>query len=217
MQRSLNDLFLAVSIYHQLHRVCPYGYFLMADMSHPSADYTCLAEAIRRGDRDRAGELAAELLHRVTLYLRIRMHAPESLAIECAHQAFSRVYEKIRQEKIHREKALFDYFLKAARNEYLRVLRRESRDTQHSGELDYIASQDPPQLDLLIDKERQTALLYCLEELNDLNRRFILAFFAQKKADARAIAQKFRYSYAKTRTLKSRILQELQECVQKSI
>lgn len=158
--------------------------------------------------------LSSDLMKRVILYLKVRMGAPQSIAEECAYQAFSDVFEIIRHDKITDRKSVFKYFLTASRNEYLRYLKSEQRVDADQVEKEDFLPQPASQLDNLIDEERQKKLSACLERLSDVNKRFILSFFSVKSVNLMDLAEKFGFSYAKTRTLKTRIMQELHRCVQ---
>ena len=185
-------------------------------MSHSSSDYSQLIDAILRDDRMTADKLASSLLKRVILFLRVRMGAPEMIAEECVYQAFSVVFEQIRNDKITDRKSVFHYLITASRNEYLRFLRREKRGDSSLLE-DETSFQEPAaQLQNLIDDERQRHLDACLKKLSESNKRFILTFFSSKSVNLKEISLKFGFSYAKTRTMKTRIMQQLQKCIEKT-
>lgn len=184
-------------------------------MPQSSSDYSQLIEAILRNERKAADELAASLIERVVIYLKVRMGAPQSVAEECAYQAFSEVFEIIRKDRIEDKKSIFKYFIIAARNEYIRLQNSEHKLDMDSTEMNSSLYEPAAQLQNLIDEERQKLLKQCLDKLSDLNKRFILTFFSDKSVNMIKIAQKFGFSYGKTRTLKTRIVQELNQCVQK--
>ena len=184
-------------------------------MSHSPSDYSELIEAILRDDRITSDLLVTDLLPKVILYLRVRMGAPESIAEECAYQAFSEVFEKIRHDKITDKKSLFKYIIMASRHEYLRMKKiDEKTDIELDGN-ESLFPDPPAQLELLLDQERQNQLRICMDKLTELHRKFILTFFTSNSVNLMHVAEKFGFSYAKTRTLKTRIMQELQQCIQK--
>ncbi|MDG5766374.1 sigma-70 family RNA polymerase sigma factor [Balneolales bacterium ANBcel1] len=185
-------------------------------MQQSSSDFSLLIEAILRDDRVTADQLAPDLLNRVILYLRVRMDAPQKVAEECVYQAFSVVFDKIREDRISDHKSVFKYLMTASRNEYLSFIKREKRNDDDSADEMATLQQPPDQLQTLIDQERQERLDRCLKKLPDEHRRFILSFFSSRPVDLSAIGKRFGFSYAKTRTLKTRIMQQLQQCVQKS-
>jgi len=185
-------------------------------LSTVSSDYSGLIDAILRDDREAVDFLSADLMKRVILYLKIRMGAPESIAEECAYQAFSDVFEMIRNDRISDRKSIFKYFLTASRNEYLRFKKIEQRSDLDPSYSENFIPEPAQQLQKLIDEERQKLLKKCLQKLSEDNRNFILTFFSSTSVNLLEISEKFSFSYAKTRTLKTRIMQELQKCVEKS-
>ena len=144
------------------------------------------------------------------------MGAPQSVAEECAYQAFSDVFEMIRRDKILDRKSILKYFITAARNEYLRLMSKEQKYEPDLDEDDFFLPEPADQLDNLIDEERQNQLNKCLNRLTEKHQQFILAIFSGKSVHLTDIAQRFGFSYAKTRTLKTRIIQNLQDCVKKN-
>lgn len=182
-------------------------------LSSSSFDYSDLIEAILRDDRTAANELSSELMNRVIFYLKIRLGAPQSIAEECAYQAFSDVFEMIKNDKINDKKTILKYFIIASRNEYLRFKKIEQRAGLDPASKEFLIPEPAEQLHSLIDDERQKQLKKCLKQLPDIHQRFILAFFSHKTLNLQDLAKEYNYSYAKTRTLKTRIIQTLQDCV----
>ena len=185
-------------------------------LSTESSDYSSLIDAILRDDREAVEDLSADLIRRIILYLKIRMGAPDSIAEECAYQAFSDVFEMIRNDRISDRKSIFKYFLTASRNEYLRFKKIEQRTDLDPSYSENFLPEPAQQLQKLIDEERQNLLKKCIQKLSEENRRFILTFFSSSSINLLEVSKKFNFSYAKTRTLKTRIMQELQKCVEKS-
>ncbi len=181
-----------------------------------TSDYSGLIDAILRDDRTVVDKLSSELMKRVILYLKVRMGAPESIAEECAYQAFSDVFEMIRNDRISDKKSIFKYFLTASRNEYLRFKKIEQRSDLDPTLTENFLPEPASQLEKLIDDERQKQLKKCLQQLPETNRNFILTFFSAASVNLLEISKRFNFSYAKTRTLKTRIMQELQRCVEKN-
>jgi len=185
-------------------------------LSTESSDYSSLIDAILRDDREAVEDLSADLIRRIILYLKIRMGAPDSIAEECAYQAFSDVFEMIRNDRISDRKSIFKYFLTASRNEYLKFKKIEQRTDLDPSYSENFLPEPAQQLQKLIDEERQSLLKKCIQKLSEENRRFILTFFSSSSINLLEVSKKFNFSYAKTRTLKTRIMQELQKCVEKS-
>ncbi|MBP3193208.1 sigma-70 family RNA polymerase sigma factor [Natronogracilivirga saccharolytica] len=183
-------------------------------MSASSSDYSNLIEAVLRDDRKTANMLSSDLMKKVILYLKVRMGAPQSIAEECAYQAFSDVFEVIRNDKITDRKSVFKYLLTASRNEYLRYVKSEKRADVDLLEKQDVIPEPASQLENLIDEERQKKLKICLEKLAPDHKRFIMNFFSVKNINLMEMGEKFGFSYAKTRTLKTRIMKELHHCVQ---
>lgn len=145
------------------------------------------------------------------------MGAPASVAEECAYQAFSAVFEKIRTNQIIDRQSVFKYLIIAARNEYIHFKKKEEKTDLTTEDRDDNFPVAADQMQNLIDRERQQLLKKCINKLSKINRSYILNFFTHPQPDMQVLADEFGFSYSKARTLKTRIIQELQKCVQKSI
>lgn len=182
---------------------------------HSSLDYSTLIKAILDNDHQLVDRLSQSLQKHLVLYLRVRAGAPLHLAEEAVSACFTSVLQKIKEQRINDPESLLKYCMVSARRIYIRMHEKESRFEALDSEADYIADTQEDQLQVLIDQERQKQLEKCLDTLDTEKRDFILYLFQDNTMNMKEIAKKFGYSYAKARTLKSRIVQILNDCVHK--
>lgn len=182
---------------------------------HNSLDYSTLIKAILDDDHQLVNRLSESLQKHLVLYLRVRAGAPLHLAEEAVSSCFTTVLEKIKERRINDPESLLKYCMVSARRIYLRMLEKEARFESLGSDAHWIADTADDQLQVLIDEERQKRLEKCLEILDPEKKEFILFLFQDNTINMQEIAKKFGYSYAKARTLKTRIVQILNDCVHK--
>lgn len=174
-------------------------------------DYSELVTALQKGDDQKANQLLAEVMPRVTEYLCAVMSAEHEDAQECAYQAFSDVLEQINKGNIKKKKYIFSYLLTTARNEYLRYIKKEKRFTSHPDE-EFSQVEPAQQIENLVEEERMRILEECLKELDPESRRLIRYFLKNPDAPVKEIGKKFGLTYANVRTKKSRLTHSLHHC-----
>jgi RNA polymerase sigma factor (sigma-70 family) len=174
-------------------------------------DYSDLVTALREGDEQTANELLEEVMPRLREYLRVVMKADENVAKECAQQAFTDVFERIRKGKIKEKKYIFSYLLTSTRNEFLRYSKFQHRFDSDS-DAAYEQSNPAEQIQALIDKERMMLLEECMYELDRESRTFIRYLIDNPGKSSKEYGMKFEMSDVNVRTKKSRIINQLHLC-----
>lgn len=180
-------------------------------MAQLRVDYSELVEALHKGDDAKASELLAEVIPRVEDYLQVVMRAEKNAAKECAQQAFLDVFEQVRKDNIRNSKYIFSYLIKAARNEYIRYVKRQHKFEYDDGALNQVYETEE-QIQNLLDEERKQILKKCLSELRKQSREFIEYFMDKPDATTVEAADEFDLSGANVRTKKHRILSRLHHC-----
>jgi len=184
-------------------------------------DYSELVVALQTGDDSTANDLLDEVMPRLVEYLQVVMKADENVANECAQQAFTDVYERVRRGKIKNKKYIFSYLLTATRNEFLRYSKFQHRFDTDSEEAyeqvepaEQVQAQVEPaeQVQALIDKERMSILEDCLYELDRDSRAFIRYIMDNPDMTSKEYGKHFKLTEANVRTKKSRIVSMLHLC-----
>jgi len=179
-------------------------------------DYSDLVDALRDGDEETSNRLLKEVMPRLIDYLQVVMNANAQEAQECAYQAFSDVFERIRAGKINESKYIFSYLITTSRHQYLHF-----KKTQHRFDLSpdegVHQAQPAEQVQSLIDDERMEILESCLDQLEPEDRELISYMLANPKATTKQISQKFGLSGANVRTKKSRLTHRLHHCFRRKM
>lgn len=175
-------------------------------------DYSDLVVALENGDETTANKLLDEVMPRLVEYLQIVLNADENIAKECAQQAFTDVFERIRLGKIKEHKYIFSYLLTATRNEFLRYSKYQHRfDTESDAA--YEQAEPAEQIRALMNKERMSLLEDCIMELDRDSREFIRYLINNPDKSSKEFGKYFNISEANVRTKKSRIINILNRCV----
>lgn len=181
-------------------------------MSNYRVDYSELVRALRENEKGKANELLEEVLYRLKDYLKVVLNADEAEAEECTQQVFLKVYEKIRQGDIKKEKYIFSYMIRACRHEYFRFSKEQHRFNNPVEDHREHLVDPAEQFQNLMDKDRQKILEVCLEELRDSSRKIIEYFIDKPDATTKEASADLQLSSANVRTRKSRILSRLHHC-----
>ena len=179
-------------------------------------DYSDLVDALRDGDEETSNRLLKEVMPRLVDYLQVVMNANAQEAQECAYQAFSDVFERIRAGKINESKYIFSYLITTSRHQYLHFKR-----TQHKFDMDpdegFHQTEPADQVKSLIDEERMEILESCLDQLDPDDRDLISYMLANPEATTKQISKKFGLSGANVRTKKSRLTHRLHHCFKRKM
>jgi len=185
-------------------------------MTVQRVDYSDLVEALHDGDEETANQLLKEVMPRLEDYLKVVMNASADEAIECAHQAFLDVFERIRQDKINDSKYIFSYLITTSRHTFLYYKKRQHRFTSAPEDYHYeVEAAD--QVEALIEEERMSILKECLEELDPKDRDLINYILANPDASTKQISKNFELSGANVRTKKSRLTHSLHHCYKRKM
>lgn len=174
-------------------------------------DYSELVVALQSGDDSTANKLLEEVMPRLVEYLQVVLRADSNVAKECAQQAFTDVYERVRKNKIKEEKYIFSYLLTATRNEFLRYTKYQHRFDSDS-DAAYEQVEPAEQVEALMEEERMNILEECLYELDRDNRGFIKYIIDNPDLSSRDYGNHFKLTEANVRTKKSRIVNMLHHC-----
>jgi RNA polymerase sigma factor (sigma-70 family) len=174
-------------------------------------DYSELVVALQNGDDTTANKLLEEVMPRLVEYLSVVLRADKNVAMECAQQAFTDVYERVRKDKIKDGKYIFSYLLTATRNEFLRYTKYQHRFDTDS-EAAYEQVEPAEQVQALMEKERMIILEECLFELDRDSRTFIKYIIENPDKSSKEYGSYFKLTEANVRTKKSRIVNLLHHC-----
>lgn len=176
-------------------------------------------ELITSADTSEINRISKLFIQRMALYLASVMKANEETAMDCAQQAFEKVYTKIIEGSITDVNDIFGYLIRSARNEYLMVLRKDKVEvpSEYSYFSDVIGTTGDDVIGTLYSKEREKLLQYCINKLKKGKRTFflqVLKFINEKDKD---VAKKLNMSHGNFRTRKSRVIEVLRDCVRNAI
>lgn len=154
-------------------------------------------------------------IQRMALYLTSVMKANDEAAKDCAQQAFEKVYIKIMEDSVADVNDIFGYLIRAARNEYLMVLRKDKVEvpSEYSYFAGVIGTTGDDVVGSIYSEEKEKLLEHCINKLKKGKRTFflqVLKFINEKDKD---VAKKLNMSYGNFRTRKSRVIDALRDCV----
>ena len=176
-------------------------------------------DVISSGSDKEINRISESLSKRIALYLKSVMNADEDLANDCAQEAFEKVYTGIVNGDITDKQDIYGYLIKAARNEYLMVVRRDYENT-HDDESYFstvIGSTSTDILKRLHSEEREKLLWNCIDRLEEDKKSFFLKVLKYIEYTDKDAADLLNMSYGNYRTKKSRIIDELRVCVKNSM
>lgn len=178
-------------------------------------------ELITSANTSEINQISDHIIQRMAFYLSSVMKADEEIAKDCAQQAFEQVYTKIAGGSITDIEDIFGYLIRAAKNEYLIILRRDKDKIEVPNEYSYFLSVEGSTgeevVDSIYSEEKEKLLEYCIEKLRRGRKKFflqVLKFINEKDKDA---AKKLNMSYGNFRTRKSRVVEALQDCVKNAL
>ena len=154
-------------------------------------------------------------IYRLSGYLRTVHKADPDIAVDCAHQAFTKVFEKIRKGELPDVENIYSYLIRSVKNEYLMVLRRKNIEV--TGEPEFIHRLEGDSAsdvaEGLFSEDKEKALQACVELLRKGRQTFygeILKYINETDA---VTAKKLGMSHSSFRTRKFRLIQSLRDCV----
>lgn len=180
-------------------------------------DFIELISAIEENDQRKLNQLLPEAFDVLMGYLVGHMGADHATAQDYVQQAFEQTLTAIREDKLRDKKRLYAYMVTCCRNFYLRDIERSyesATDLQEIEPSHEDLQSDPNQLLNLLDKERQSILKYCIEQLSESYKKLIKYWFANPDSDANEVANYFDISVNNAWTRKHRVVKMLNECYQ---
>ncbi len=177
----------------------------------PAYTTSQIIESVLHQDHATFDAFTRFILPKLADYLRATVRAAPSMAEECAQQALTNVYERILAGHFESDVNIVGYLMTSSRNEYFRLLRRETREGGAALEEQLMVS-PAEQYQELVDAERERILTECLQQLDEASRGFIEFYMSRPDASYLVVSREFNLSPANVRVRKSRILQRLHEC-----
>lgn len=178
-------------------------------------DYSKFVIAVQKEDQESFKEFYEVLTKILFKFLRVRMDAESEDAKDSAQNAILFAVEKIKNNKLEHPDRIINYLFTTAKHDYLKH-QNKRKETAYEHVPDSY-SEEPDQLHNLLDKERQSVLKRCFNELKAKQLEYISYWFSKPDSDTVVVADHFGISVNNAWTKKHRIIQVLNECVQKKI
>lgn len=168
-------------------------------------------------DQTGINKISGAYIKRLAGYLRTVHGADHEIAADCSHQAFEKVFAKIRKNELSDVDNIYSYLIRSVKNEYLMFLRTKKHEMP--GDPDYLhriegdTASDVARVLHTEDKEK--ALRFCVERLGEGRQSFYHTMLRYiHEADA-ITAKKLNISYASFRTRKFRLIEALRDCIKR--
>ncbi|HLR90830.1 MAG TPA: sigma-70 family RNA polymerase sigma factor [Balneolaceae bacterium] len=172
-------------------------------------------QMVKSADPSGINRLTEVYTYKLAGYLRTVHQAEPEIAADCSHQAFMKVFEKIRNGELADVENIYSYLIRTVKNEYLMTLRKTKWEV--SGEKEFLEQMEGDTAsdvaEALLNEEKERALRECVETLRESRQTFykeILKYIDERDADT---AKKLGMSHAGFRTRKFRLIKSLQDCV----
>ncbi|XWN36829.1 MAG: sigma-70 family RNA polymerase sigma factor [Balneola sp.] len=178
-------------------------------------DYSKFVIAVQNDDQESLKEFYGVLTKVLFKFLMVRMDAESEDAKDSAQNAIMFAVEKIKNNELDHPERIINYLFTTAKHDYLK--HQNKRKESNYEEVPDSHSKDPDQLDNLLDKERQSILKRCFNELKAKQMEYISFWFSNPDSETVVVADHFGISVNNAWTKKHRIIQVLNECVQKNI
>lgn len=168
-------------------------------------------------DQTGINDITEAYIHRLAGYLKKVHDADPEIAADCSHQAFTKVFEKIRNRELSDVENIYSYLIRSAKNEYLMVLRRKKNEIRSEPDsMDRMEGDTASDVAGGLDSEdKENALKACVEMLRESGRNFYLDVLKHINETDAAAAKKLGMSHAGFRTRKFRLVQTLRDCVKR--
>ena len=178
-------------------------------------DYSKFVIAVRDDDRESLKEFYEVLTKILFKFLKVRMDADHEDAKDSAQNAIMFAVEKIKNEELDHPDRIINYLFTAAKHDYLKH-QNKNKEVNYE-EIPDSHSEEPHQLDNLLSNERQSILKRCFNELKSKQLEYISYWFNNPDSETVVVAYHFGITVNNAWTKKHRIIQVLNECVQKNI
>lgn len=178
-------------------------------------DYSGLVEAINDKDMRTANRLCSDIFPILKKYLIARVGAKPEDAEDAVQRMFEYVIPKIQNNEINNPSGLLAYMLTASRHSYFKI--KKEYDSHRFDMIDENLVAEPAQPWGLLDREQETILKRCIQELKGHNSKLIQFLFDYPDADSEDIAEFFNITVSNAWIRKHRMIQKLNECVRKKL
>ena len=176
-------------------------------------DYSELVYAIQEGDERTANRMCAEALPILKKYLISKVGASPEDAEDAVQRMFEYVIPKIQNGEIKSPTGLLAYMLSGSRHSFYKIVR--DLEVNNLVEITEELVEEPKQVWKLVNEEKESVLLKCIQKLNENYRELILFLFDHPEANTLEISEHFEISENNAWTRKHRVLQQLRDCVKK--
>lgn len=168
-------------------------------------------------DQTGINNITEAYIHKLSGYLKTVHGADPETAADCSHQAFTKVFEKIRNRDLSDVENIYSYLIRSAKNEYLMILRRKENEVQSEPEsMDRMEGDTASDVAGGLDTEdKENALKACVEMLKKGGKSFYWNILQHINETDAVTAKKLGMSHAGFRTRKFRLVQTLRDCVKR--
>src|SRR5690625_4593214 len=170
---------------------------------------------VKSADPSGINRLTEVYTYKLAGYLRTVHQAEPEIAADCSHQAFMKMFEKIRNGELADVENIYSYLIRTVKNEYLMTLRKTKWEVP--GEKEYLERMEgntaSDVAEALLNEEKERAVSECVETLRESRQTLykeILKNIVRREADTE---KKVVMSHAGFRTRKFRLIKSLQDCV----
>jgi RNA polymerase sigma factor (sigma-70 family) len=178
-------------------------------------DYSKFVIAIQDDDQESLKEFYEILTKILFKFLMVRMDSEVEDARDSAQNAIMFAVEKIKNGELEHPDRIINYLFTTAKHDYLKHQNKRKETNYEVPPESY--SEEPDQLENILDKERQGILKRCFKELKAKQLEYISYWFSNPDSETVVVADHFGISVNNAWTKKHRIIQVLNECVQKKI
>lgn len=178
-----------------------------------SMDYSKFVNAVLESDQATITEQVNVITPVLVKFLTVRLDADFHDAQDCAQNTLLIAIEKIRDDKLLNPDAIINYLFTTAKHEYFSMLSKD-REKNYQDLPEHHSAQGD-QLHRLLDKEKMSLLKRCVEALKVDYRKFIEFWFQNPDYETSVVADHFGISISNAWTKKHRVINTLQECLEK--
>lgn len=167
--------------------------------------------AVLEHDEANIAKAINELRPNLVLFLKASMRASQNDAEDAIQNVFMYTVNNIRAGKIENAEKIGTYIVKAAKNQYLSIIRKTELESLDDNQ-EYVATL-AEQIEILIEEEKIEALRDCVDDLEEKNRSFMQMWLKKPNEKAEVIANYFKMSVNNVFTKKHRLIKILSDCV----
>lgn len=173
-------------------------------------DFTPLVTALQKNDSATINEYTKALYPILRSYLRSNMRITIQDAEDCIQDSLIAAYKAIGNGQLKDPRLLVAYVMRICRNNYLNMQNKKKVTyvEESSDDLFRVA----PQMQLLLDKEKNRFLLLCFDKLQDKHKEFIKFWYDHPDIKTSKVASHFGISISNAWTRKHRVIKILHDC-----